>query len=181
MSLWWIFAFYGLERVIELVIARRNRHRLLARGGREYAPDSFKIIVGLHLFFFAVLISESHPWQVPLDNLTWFCLAALILVQGLRYWCIVTLGDFWNTRIIVVPGAGRIDRGPYRFLRHPNYLAVTLEFALLPLLARTPVTLFVFSLANLVILRQRISLEEEALRSAFAPVQNKTDHEPGGS
>jgi methyltransferase len=101
---------------------------------------------------------------VPLDSLTLFCLIFLIFLQGLRYWCIVSLGEYWNTRIILVPDAETRRRGPYRFLRHPNYLAVTLEFAVIPLLMRAPLTLVVFSLANLVVLRQRIRLEEEALR-----------------
>jgi methyltransferase len=84
--------------------------------------------------------------------------------MGLRYWCILTLGVFWNTRILVLPGAAAVRRGPYRFLRHPNYLVVTLEFALLPLLMRAPFTLVVFSLANLAVLRRRIRFEEQALR-----------------
>ena len=164
MSLWWIFGFYFGERLFELLIAGRNRRRMEARGGREFHPESYRTIVLLHTLFFASLLAESFPWRAPLDSLTLFCLIFLILLQGLRYWCIVSLGDYWNTRIILVPGAEARRRGPYRFLRHPNYLVVTLEFAVIPLLMRAPLTLVVFSLANLVVLRQRIRLEEEALR-----------------
>jgi methyltransferase len=164
MSLWWIFGFYFGERLFELLLARRNRQRLVARGGREFHPESYRTIVLLHTLFFASLLAESFPWRVPLDSLTLFCLIFLLFLQGLRYWCIVSLGEYWNTRIILVPGAEARRRGPYRFLRHPNYLAVTLEFAVIPLLMRAPLTLVVFSLANLVVLRQRIRLEEEALR-----------------
>jgi methyltransferase len=164
MSLWWIFGFYFGERLFELVLARRNRRRLEARGGREFHPETYRTIVLLHTLFFASLMAESFPWRIPLDSLTLFCLTFLILLQALRYWCIVSLGEYWNTRIILVPGAETRRRGPYRFLRHPNYLAVTLEFAVIPLLMRTPLTLIVFSLANLVVLRRRIRLEEEALR-----------------
>jgi methyltransferase len=164
MSLWWIFGFYFGERLLELLLARRNRRRLVARGGREFHPESYRTIVLLHTLFFASLLAESFPWRVPLDSLTLLCLIFLVFLQGLRYWCIVSLGEFWNTRIILIPGAEARRRGPYRFLRHPNYLAVTLEFAVIPLLMRAPLTLVVFSLANLVVLRQRIRLEEEALR-----------------
>jgi methyltransferase len=164
MSLWWVFGFYFGERLFELRLARWNRRRLEARGGREFHPETYRTIVLLHTLFFASLMAESFPWRVPLDSLTLFCLTFLLLLQALRYWCIISLGEYWNTRIILVPGAEARRRGPYRVLRHPNYLAVTLEFAIIPLLMRAPLTLIVFSLANLVVLRQRIRLEEEALR-----------------
>ncbi len=164
MSLWWVFAFYGIERTLELWLAARNRRLLLARGGREYFPETYRTLVLLHSLFFAALLAESAPWQVPLDALTGVCLAGLAKLMALRWWCIATLGVHWNTRILVLPGAPAVRRGPYRFLRHPNYLVVTLEFALIPLLCRAPLTLVVFSLANLVVLRRRIALEEQALR-----------------
>jgi methyltransferase len=164
MSLWWVFGFYFLERLFELRLAARNRRTLLARGGREYFPETYRELVLLHTLFFAALLGESWPWRVTLDPLTLFCLAALALLMGLRYWCILSLGVCWNTRILVLPGAAAVRRGPYRLLKHPNYLVVTLEFALLPLLMRAPFTLVVFSLANLAVLRRRIRLEERALR-----------------
>jgi methyltransferase len=163
MSLWWIFAFYLAERGLELLIARRNRRRLLARGGVEVHPETYRAIVWLHSLFFVALLIESRPWTVPFDALTLFCLVALALLQVLRYACIAALGEFWNTRIIVLPGANPVRRGPYRLLKHPNYLVVTLEFALIPLLMRAPFTLLVFSLLNLAVLRRRIALEEQAL------------------
>jgi len=164
MSLWWVFAFYALERLCELRLAAHNRRAVLARGGREFFPETYRELVLLHTLFFAALLSESYPWWVPLDLLTITCLAGLALLMLLRYWCIATLGAHWNTRIVVLPGAAAVRRGPYRFLKHPNYLVVTLEFALLPLLCRAPVTLIVFSLANLAVLRRRIGFEERALR-----------------
>jgi methyltransferase len=164
MSLWWVLVFFFAERLFELWLAAHNRRILLARGGREFFPETFKELVLLHTLFFAALLGESYPWQVPLDSLTLFCLATLVVLMGLRYWCILTLGVFWNTRILVLPGTAAVRRGPYRFLKHPNYLVVTLEFALLPLLMRAPLTLIVFSLANLTILRRRIRFEEQALR-----------------
>ncbi len=166
MSAWWIFLLFFVERGFELWLARRNRQRTLTRGGREYAPQSYRRLVSMHVLFFVSLIVESWPWRIPLDSLTLFCLTILLLLQILRYWCIASLGARWNTRIIVVPGESPIRRGPYRWLRHPNYLAVTLEIAVLPLLLRAPFTLLVFSLANLALLRQRIGLEEQALQEA---------------
>lgn len=165
MSWWWIFGFFFLERTFELWLARRNGCRLLARGAIEIASQTYRSLVAFHLLFFASLLVESYPWRIPLDPLTFFCLTVLMATQLLRYWCIVTLGEQWNTRIIVLPGSAVKRSGPYRLLRHPNYLAVTLEMAALPLLMRAPVTLFVFTLANLALLRRRISLEETALRT----------------
>lgn len=164
MSLWWIFGFFLLERGFELALAKRNRRIILARGGREVHPESYRPLVAMHVLFFVSLIAESWPWRIPLDGLTAGCLGVLVLTQALRYWCIATLGVFWNTRILVLPGAEAVKKGPYRFLRHPNYLAVTVEIAVLPLLARAPLTLFLFCVLNLIVLRRRISLEEEALR-----------------
>jgi methyltransferase len=110
------------------------------------------------------LALESYPWQVPPDLRTQLALACFILLQAGRYWCMWALGTHWNTRIIVVPGSVPIRRGPYRFLRHPNYLVVTLEFLVLPTLLHAPVTLVVFFTANLILLRQRIRLEEDVLQ-----------------
>ncbi len=164
MSLWWLFGFLIAERLFELRLAAKNRRILLMRGGREFFPESYRIIVQLHLMFMACLILESFPWQVPFDALTLFGLGGVLLLQLLRYWCIHSLGEYWNTRIVLIPGAEICRRGLYRSMRHPNYMVVTLEFALLPLVARAPVTFLVFSVANLFVLRQRIMLEERALR-----------------
>jgi len=164
VSLLWIFAFYGAERCFELWLSRRNRKALVARGGQEYYPESFASMAWLHALFFVALLLESHPWRIPFDRLTLCSLVALMALMVLRYWCIASLGVFWNTRIVVLPGARVVRRGPYRFLKHPNYLVVTLELALLPLLMRAPLTLLFFSLANLAVLRRRIRLEELALQ-----------------
>jgi len=160
----WIFAVVALQRLFELILSRRNRRTLEALGGREFYPESFRNVAALHGLFFAALLAESYPWRVPFDALTVFCLFALSLLSGVRYWCMVALGRYWNVRIVVVPGGAAKRSGPYRYVRHPNYLAVTLEFLFLPLLLRAPVTLVVFFTANLAVLRQRIRLEEKALR-----------------
>ncbi len=164
VSVAWVLPVVVLQRLFELELCRRNRRALVARGGRECHPETYPVMVALHTLFLISLAWESYPWRVPLDFRTVACLAALLLVTGLRYGSIATLGDHWTTRIVVVPGSRVVRAGPYRFLRHPNYLVIVLEFLLLPLLLRAPYTLVAFSLANLPVLRQRIRLEEKALR-----------------
>jgi methyltransferase len=88
----------------------------------------------------------------------------VFLAQGLRWWCIVTLGPQWNTRVVIVPGAGRVTSGPYRWLRHPNYLAVVVEGVCLPLVHTAWITASTFTAANAWVLRRRISVEDAALR-----------------
>ncbi len=153
-----------LQRLFELRLSARNGRNLRARGAIEIAPWSYSIMVSLHVLFYLSLAIESWPWQIPLDNLHLALLAALLLVQVLRYWSIISLGAFWNTRILILPESSIIRTGPYRFLKHPNYLVIVLEFALLPALLESPLTLIIFSLANLAVLRQRIRLEESGLR-----------------
>lgn len=164
MSIGWIFLALLGERLFELVIAHRHRRALLFRGGQEFYPETFPPIVALHAFFLLALALESYPWRVPIDPLTFSTLGLLVLLQGGRYWCIFTLGEQWNTRILLIPDAPVQRRGPYRWLRHPNYLIVTLEFLLLPLLLRAPLTFLLCFPINLLLLRQRIRLEEAALR-----------------
>jgi methyltransferase len=159
----WIFPVLAAQRLFELWLSRRHFRRLSDRGGREFAPATFPWFVALHAGFLASLAVEGHPWRVPANGLTWACLGALAVLMAMRYWCIGSLGVHWNTRIVVLPGAERIRRGPYRWLPHPNYLVVALEFLVLPLLFRAPVTLVVFFPLNLLLLRQRIRLEERAL------------------
>ena len=164
MSFAWILAVLFLQRMGELALCRRNRRALIARGGKEFYPETYPVMVALHTFFFLSLAWESYPWRVPMDTRTTACLAGLVAVTALRYATIATLGGRWTTRIVFVPGSRVSRAGPYRFFRHPNYLVIVLEFLLFPLLLRAPFTLVAFSLANLVVLRQRIRLEEKVLR-----------------
>ena len=160
----WVPPALVAQRLLELRLSARNRRRLLSRGGKEVRPETYRTMVALHTLFLVSLTLESYPWRVPMDTRTAGCLAALAAVTFLRYWAIASLGQYWNTRVVVVPGAMVVRSGPYRFLRHPNYLVIVLEFLLLPLLLRAPATLVFFSLANLAVLRQRVRIEEEALR-----------------
>lgn len=164
MSLLWVFVYLGLERLLELHISRKHRLALMAQGGKEFYPETFFRMVALHFLFLAALFLEAYPWRVSATPYQSSLLGFFVLLQGVRYWCILSLGEAWNTRIVLVPGGRVQKRGPYLLLAHPNYLVVALEFAILPLLMQAPLTFLVFFPANLLVLRQRIRLEEQALR-----------------
>ena len=148
-----------------MYISKRNSKIAFSFGGREFYPESFAGIVALHLGFLVALVCESFPWEIEIDSRAVACLSVLIVLQCIRYWCIATLGNQWNTRIILIPGSSIKKSGPYRYVRHPNYIVVMLEFIFIPLLMHAPVTLILFSGLNLLILRKRIRLEEAALRT----------------
>jgi methyltransferase len=151
-----------LQRLIELVIANRNTRALLAEGAYEVGRGHYPAIVFLHTAWLVVL------WVFLLAGLAQFQLWAAIAylaLQGLRLWTLLSLGRRWTARIIVVPGAPLVRKGPYRFIRHPNYLVVALEIALLPLaLGSWPLALG-FSIVNAIVLAWRIRTEETTLAS----------------
>jgi methyltransferase len=157
----------ALERLAELVVSRRNLAWALRRGGREYGFGHYPFMVLLHTGLLVACLAEAtHRPFVP--ALGWSMLAVVVLAQGLRWWCITTLGPRWNTRIIVVPGLPLVDRGPYRWLRHPNYVAVVLEGIALPLVHTGWITAAVFTVVNAALLRVRISAENAAMAQAVA-------------
>ncbi|MFE9622860.1 isoprenylcysteine carboxyl methyltransferase family protein [Streptomyces sp. NPDC006527] len=155
------------ERVAELVVARRNAAWTLARAGVEYGRGHYPVMVALHTGLLVCCLLEPVLAHRPfLPALGWSALALALLAQGLRWWCITTLGPYWNTRVIVVPGARLVGTGPYRFLRHPNYVAVVVEVAALPLVHTAWLTAAVFTVANAVLLAVRIRCENTALAQA---------------
>jgi methyltransferase len=154
-----ILALVTLQRLGELVLAQRNTRRLLARGAVETGAEHYPIIVGLHAAWLVGL--WWWGWNQPPD-LTW--LAVYIVLQVLRLWTLASLGERWTTRIIVLPGEPLVRRGPYRFLPHPNYVIVTAEIAVLPLVFHQLAYALVFSALNASILWVRIRAESRALR-----------------
>lgn len=155
------------ERVAELVVARRNAAWTLARAGVEHGRGHYPVMVALHTGLLVCCLLEPLLADRPfLPALGWSMLALVLLAQALRWWCIGTLGPYWNTRVIVVPGARLVGAGPYRFLRHPNYLAVVVEIAALPLVHSAWVTATVFTVANAVLLAVRVRCENAALTQA---------------
>ncbi len=154
----------AVERLVELVVARRNLRWSLERGGVEYGAGHFGWMVLLHVGLLVGCLVEvwwsDPPW---LPWLGWPMLALVIGSQALRWWCIRTLGPRWNTRIVVVPGMGLVDTGPYRYWRHPNYVAVVVEGFALPLVHTAVVTAVAFTVLDTVLLRHRIAVEDDAL------------------
>lgn len=159
-----LVAAVGVERLAEMVVSKRHAAWALARGGVESGRGHFPVMVALHtaLLLGAVVevVAADRPF-VPV--LGWPMLVLVVAAQALRWWCITTLGPQWNTRVIVVPGADLVAAGPYRLLRHPNYVAVVVEGLALPLVHTAWVTALAFSVLNLALLSVRIRVEERAL------------------
>lgn len=152
------------QRLLELGLSKRNEGRARARGAVERGGGHYPVMVALHAGWLLSTLVEGL-WRGPHFPAYWpLALAAFLLVQPLRYWAISSLGDSWNTRVLVVPGAKPIRRGPYRYLKHPNYAVVVVEIVAFPLIFGAWVTALVFSVLNAALLRVRIRDEERALR-----------------
>jgi methyltransferase len=166
----WYFALVfatGIERLVELVISKRNAEKAFARGGIEYGQRHFPVMVALHTGLLISCVAEVYFLDRPfIPVLGWSMLAFVILSQVGRYWVIASLGEQWNTRVIVVPGAGRVNsRGLYKFLSHPNYVIVAVEGVALPLVHSAWITALVFTVLNaILLLRFRIPVENDALK-----------------
>ncbi|MBV9088767.1 MAG: isoprenylcysteine carboxyl methyltransferase family protein [Mycobacteriaceae bacterium] len=161
-----LIAAVGAERSAELVIAQRNLAWSRAHGGAEFGARHYPAMVALHTSLLVSCLAESVRLRRPfIPALGWPMLATVLAAQGLRWWCIATLGRQWNTRVVVVPGAARVVRGPYRFVSHPNYVAVAAEGAALPLVHTAWITALIFSVLNAALLRTRIKVENAALAS----------------
>lgn len=160
----------GVERFVELVISLRNARAAFAQGGIESGRSHFPWMVALHTGLLAACLAEVWFGDRPfLPWVGWPMLALVLLSQALRYWCIASLGRQWNTRVIVVPGLSLVARGPYRWLRHPNYLAVVIEGFALPLVHTAWITALAFTMLNAVLLLGfRIPVENRALVSLGA-------------
>ncbi len=166
---WYVILLLAVaaERVAELVVARRNAAWTLARAGVEHGRGHYPVMVSLHTGLLVCCLLEPLLADRPfLPALGWPALALALLAQALRWWCIATLGPYWNTRVIVVPGARLVGAGPYRFLRHPNYVAVVVEVAALPLVHSAWLTATVFTAANAMLLTVRLRCENTALAQA---------------
>ena len=154
----------ALERIAELVVSQRNLAFSRKRGGVEYGAGHYPVMVALHTaLLVACLLEAAHREFLP--ALGWPMFGIVLAAQGLRWWCISTLGHQWNTRVVVVPGAGRVTGGPYRYVPHPNYVAVVAEGIALPLVHSAWITAVVFTALNAILLRTRITCENQALES----------------
>ncbi len=163
-----ILALY-VERLVELGVSRRNVRHLLARGGREYGRQHFPPMVLFHTLFPAAAAAEVLVLDRPFSGLWgWISLAVVFLAQGLRWWSIATLGGAWSVRVVVAPDASPVTDGPYRLLQHPNYLAVVLEVAAIPLVHGAWLTAVIATVFNIWLLAVRIPLEERAMGPRYA-------------
>ncbi|MER7467951.1 isoprenylcysteine carboxylmethyltransferase family protein [Streptomyces sp. NPDC097981] len=165
-----LLGLVAAERLAELAVARRNTRLSLSLGAIEYGRGHYPAMVALHTALFLGCVVEPLVAHRPfLPALGWYALALALAAQALRWWCIATLGPRWNTRVLVIPGLPPVAAGPYRLLRHPNYVAVVVEGAALPLVHTAWVTAAGFTLLNLLLLGVRIRCESDALAHA-APV-----------
>jgi methyltransferase len=154
----------GLERLAELVVSKRNAAWSFERGGYERGQAHYPLMVVLHTgLLIACLVEVARADRPFVPALGWIMLVVVLAAQALRWWCIGTLRRQWNTRVIIVPGLGRVSDGPYRFLRHPNYVAVVAEGVALPLVHSAWITGLAFSILNALLLRTRIRVENAAL------------------
>ncbi|OBJ45336.1 hypothetical protein A5630_14465 [Mycolicibacterium mucogenicum] len=161
-----LIAAVAAERLVELVVSKRNLAWSLARGGTEYGFGHYPVMVVLHVGLLAGCVLEPVLLDRPfLPALGWPMLAAVLASQALRWWCIAALGPQWNTRVVVVPGASRVVSGPYRWLSHPNYVAVVVEGFALPLVHTAWLTAALFTLLDALLLRIRLRVENTALAS----------------
>jgi methyltransferase len=171
-----LVAFVGVMRLVELVVSRRNVARLEARGAVEVGRSLYPWMVAVHAGFLAACVAEVWLLDRPfLPKLAVACLGLLAAAAALRWWVMATLGRRWSTRVLILPDTDPITGGPYRFLRHPNYLAVVVEFVALPMVHTAWLTAVLFGLADTAILRLRIRAEENALSAAGNYLQTMGD------
>ena len=159
-----LIALVAAERVAELVVSQRNLAWSRTRGGVEFGAGHYPVMVVLHTALLVGCLVEVAALNRPfLPWLGWPMLAIVIAAQGLRWWCITTLGKQWNTRVVIIPGAQRVTGGPYRVTTHPNYVAVVAEGIALPLVHSAWITALVFTALNAALLATRINTENAAL------------------
>jgi methyltransferase len=153
-----ILGLVTTQRVAELVVSHRNTSKLIARGAVEVAPRHYPMMVAVHGLWLIALWTFGHDQPV---NVT--ALLAYLMLQGLRFWVMGTLGARWTTRIIVLPKEPLVTAGPYRYLAHPNYAVVAGEIATLPLVLGLPWIAVLFTILNATVLLVRIRAENRAL------------------
>jgi methyltransferase len=154
----------AIERLVELIVTKQNARWAFAYGGTEFGHNHYPVMVTLHSALLLGCVVEVWTLHRPFIGwLGWPMLAVVALSQALRWWCVTTLGHRWNSRVIVVPHAPLVRRGPYRWLHHPNYVAVVAEGLALPLVHTAWLTAIGFTLANALLLTVRIRIENLAL------------------
>ncbi|PID15843.1 isoprenylcysteine carboxyl methyltransferase [Sporosarcina sp. P34] len=159
-----VFIIVVMQRLVELVVASRNEKWIRSKGAIEIGASHYKWMVLMHTAFFISLLIEVLVFDRPLSPFWYVLFIVFLLMQVLRVWCLSSLGKFWNTKILILPGANVQKKGPYRWIRHPNYVIVTTELIILPLLFSAYFTVGLFFVLNIWMLSVRIPAEERALR-----------------
>ncbi|CAM3247849.1 isoprenylcysteine carboxyl methyltransferase family protein [Filibacter tadaridae] len=153
-----------VQRLVELIVAKRNEKWMRSQGAYEAGAAHYPLMVLMHVAFFVSLILEVIVFNRPFSPLWGVLLGIFLVAQVMRIWCLTSLGKFWNTKIIILPGADVVRKGPYLWVRHPNYVIVTTELLVLPLLFGAYFTAIIFTLLNVWMLSVRIPTEEKALK-----------------
>jgi methyltransferase len=159
-----LIGFIVLQRMVELRIAKSNEKWMKKQGATEFGVSHYHYMVLMHVLFFVCLITEKVYWHHGLSHLWPILLSIFFVAQVIRIWVIASLGRYWNTKIIVLRDALVIKKGPYRFIKHPNYFVVAIELLVLPLLFNLYITASLFTVLNAFILMIRIPEEERALK-----------------
>ena len=155
----WILGLTLLSRLAELALAEINTRRLRAQGWREVGAGHYPLVVALHASLLAALALTTPPSRAPI----WPLVGLLVILNILRFWTIASLGPYWTTRVLTQDAAPLVKRGPYRFLRHPAYLVATLEVIVLPTIFGDWAIALIWGVGNILVLRRRIGVEDEAL------------------
>ena len=155
-----------IQRLVELRIAKANEKQMKAEGAYEVGARHYPLIVLLHTAFFVSLLVEVLVQKPTLSPIWGILVAVFLFTQVLRIWCLTSLGKYWNTKIIILPGADVVMKGPYRFIRHPNYVIVAIEIVVLPMMFGAYFTALLFTVLNAWMMSVRIPQEERALKDA---------------
>ena len=157
--------FIVVQRLVELFVAKRNEIWIKQQGAVEFGEKHYKFMVLIHMMFFISLLTETLLLKRGISPLWPVFLSLFALAQVVRIWVITSLGRFWNTKILVFANAKIVRKGPYRFLKHPNYMVVALELFAVPMLFSSYFTAILFTVLNIMILMIRIPIEEKALKT----------------
>lgn len=152
-------SFFILQRLSELFIARRNEKWLLSQGAVQYGQSHYPFMISLHTLFIISIIVEYMLRDHP--PISWLFLVLFIIVLSFKFWALSSLGKYWNTKIYRVPGVYPVKKGPYKFLKHPNYMEVVFEIAIIPLVFHLYYTAIIFTILNAVMLYVRIGVENK--------------------
>jgi methyltransferase len=152
-------SFLILQRLSELYISSRNEKWLLQNGAIQYGQSHYPYMVAMHTLFIISIITEYNLRGGM--TMSWILLVAFLVVLAFKFWALSSLGKYWNTKIYRIPGVYPVKKGPYKIFKHPNYMEVVCEIAIIPLVFHLYYTAIIFSLLNIAMLTVRIRVENK--------------------